>query len=489
KQALLVDKIVQTLGMQTGEFSGAEFHSLGAMSTFVSDEIFVQISRPFLVENIEYVRRFCFGKSKRELVGRILQDPLTFGSVLNWTAGTLDQVDRLIFFLNKSSLQQIPPVRQMLMTQERIERLFLSQWQWERSEFGAPCQRRMGASERKEIFQSQQFLLQLFLGFLKTGKLSQASATLVPSCESVRNTLPSAWSVDSLVAMTADAFASCLELIGQDPFFTPYELSLLLNRVKQISGSASSFSPALIAQLGHMALRLTQDELKHLSLTELSAVFALGRISTWSPIQLSVLFGSVLNSTKLTPTQLDSSMLVSLGYIMCGIKTSDLTVLNPVEFSKAVLWLGQMELPCSEPQLASMVGLLSHPMAFGPISSWGPEVFIEIGSVAAGIPDMAMSSLVKEQIEGITPLAISLIPPDKFAVVFSQDQIRMFSYEQASAVTAGQQAGLSGVQQTALSMVLTPWEDTIVDFRGRSAGLLLRPTHPMFLLGLMLLLL
>ena len=34
----------------------------------------------------------------------------------------------------------------------------------------------------------------------------------------------------------------------------------------------------------------------------------------------------------------------------------------------------------------------------------------------AGLPDMSMSALVKEQLEGITPMAISLIPPDKFAV-------------------------------------------------------------------------
>lgn len=34
----------------------------------------------------------------------------------------------------------------------------------------------------------------------------------------------------------------------------------------------------------------------------------------------------------------------------------------------------------------------------------------------AGLPDMAMSALVKEQIEGVMPVAISMIPPEKFAV-------------------------------------------------------------------------
>jgi len=37
----------------------------------------------------------------------------------------------------------------------------------------------------------------------------------------------------------------------------------------------------------------------------------------------------------------------------------------------------------------------------------------------AGLPDIAMSALVREQIEGISPLAISLIPAGKFAVSIS----------------------------------------------------------------------
>ncbi|KAM9493562.1 uncharacterized protein strc1 isoform 1-T1 [Clarias gariepinus] len=83
---------------------------------------------------------------------------------------------------------------------------------------------------------------------------------------------------------------------------------------------------------------------------------------------------------------------------------------------------------------------------------------------------MAMSALVKEQIEGITPLAISLITDKKFAVVFNQAQISVFSYEQAVAVTEAQRSALSPVQQTALSMVLNLLEDKPVDFRGRSLG-------------------
>lgn len=51
-------------------------------------------------------------------------------------------------------------------------------------------------------------------------------------------------------------------------------------------------------------------------------------------------------------------------------------------------------------------------------------------------------------------------------MVFNQAQIRMFTYEQAIAVTDAQRSALSPVQQTALYMVLNPWEDKPIDFRG-----------------------
>ncbi len=56
-------------------------------------------------------------------------------------------------------------------------------------------------------------------------------------------------------------------------------------------------------------------------------------------------------------------------------------------------------------------------------------------------------------------------------VVFNQAQIRMFTYDQAIAVTEAQRSALSTVQQTALSMVLNPGEDKPIDiFRGTFRG-------------------
>uniref|UniRef100_A0A667XMU6 Stereocilin 1 n=2 Tax=Myripristis murdjan TaxID=586833 RepID=A0A667XMU6_9TELE len=479
KQELLVDKMVQRLGMYTGVFTEREFRSLGVMATFVVDEVFVQLDRRFFVYNLDFLQGFCYTAAKRDLVAHMLEEPQAFGPVQHWDQVILNQVDRFLFFLPRAKLQEISPD---LMTLGRIERLFLSQREWENGDVGLHCMKGRNQSEKSKLFEKQQFVLQFFLGFL-TG-----APGLIPSCETLHTTAPSLWPAQSLTDMSTAAFSNCLELMGQDPFITSYQHSVLLKKAKEVHGPVASFSPSVVAQLGGLAVGLSTEELGTLHLSELSSIYSLGSVTTWSNRQLAVLFHTVLNSTKMTPSQLDSSTLVAVGHIVCGATTAEMHKFNAVEFTKAVLWLGQLRLPCSEEQLLALVGLLTHSLAFGPTSSWGTDVFIEIGALAAGLPDMSMSALVKEQIEGITPLAISMVPPEKFAVVFDQSHISMFSYEQAVAVTEDQRSELSPVQQTALAMVLTPWENRPVDFRGRSFGLALSPCPLCLLLGVLMLL-
>ncbi|XP_053085264.1 uncharacterized protein strc1 [Pangasianodon hypophthalmus] len=464
KQTLLVDKMVQSLGLNTGTYTEAEFRSLGIMATFVVDAVFMQLDRRFFVDNIEFLRGFCYNGSKRDVVALMLQEDGTFGPVQRWNTTTLIQIDRFLFFLPQEIIQLIPPA---LMSLERIERLFSSQQQWESSDAGSLCEH---DDDDDTLLSKKQFVLQHFLGLLKPGRSSLSASSTPPSCGSVQVTGSAVWPVVVLVNMSSSDFRQCLELIGQDPSFTSDQLSLLLRKTKEVYGVVSSFTPSVVAQLGRIATQLSLDELASLNLSEILSIAPLGAISTWTRKQLGVLFSTVLNFSKQTPSQLNSSSLVALGHIVCGIDAPVINTLNPVEFSEAVLWLGRLNLSCSEDQLQAVVSLLSSSLVFGPVSSWGPEVFLEIGVFAAGIPDMAMSALVKEQIEGITPLTISLITAEKFAVVFNQEQISVFSYEQAVAVSAAQRSALSPVQQTALSMVLNLLEDKPVDFRGRSLG-------------------
>ncbi|XP_036439770.1 stereocilin [Colossoma macropomum] len=379
KQTILVDKIVQRLGMHTGEYTEEEFRSLGIMATFVVDEVFMQLDRSFFVDSVEFLRGFCYDSSKRDIVASMLQERSTFGPVQNWTTATLNQVDRFLFYLSRETIQLIPPD---LMSQERIERLFVSQRQWESGDVGSLC-----VQERSVLFTKQQFVLQYFLGFLKPGR----TVSPVPTCESLHQTQPSAWPITSLTEMPSSSFRRCLELIGQDPFFSSFHLSVLLRRTKEVYGAVSSFNPYVTAELGNIATQLTADELASVKLSDIRTLSPLGAVNSWTKKQMGVLFSVVLNSTKQTPSQLDSSSFVALGYIICGIDVAVIRSLNPVEFSKAALWLGRLNLSCSEDQLQAMITLLSHSLAFGSVSSWGPEVFIEIGAFA-GIGLLSLNS-------------------------------------------------------------------------------------------------
>lgn len=55
------------------------------------------------------------------------------------------------------------------MTVGRIEKLFMSQRQWEQGEVGAGCS---DPVERRKLFEKQQFVLQFYLGFLKINPTS-----------------------------------------------------------------------------------------------------------------------------------------------------------------------------------------------------------------------------------------------------------------------------------------------------------------------------
>lgn len=81
----------------------------------------------------------------------------------------------------------------------------------------------------------------------------------------------------------------------------------------------------------------------------------------------------------------------------------------PGGYSKAALFLGQLQLACSEEQLEVFVRLLTHPLAFGPISSWGTGVFIEIGVLAGTTHSYIHYKTLKQSILGFTPVLFYFI--------------------------------------------------------------------------------
>ncbi|XP_072133971.1 stereocilin [Mobula birostris] len=467
KQGLMVDWIVQVLNLYGRKFSKAEFDLLEFAVAFITDEMFMEIPRAEMKANLFKLKDYCFDRQKKLLLGDILTKNTMFGDPTNWTSLILDKVDRLLFFLSVEDIQKLP---KDVLVLERIEILFHSQKQWEGSVFGSTCQRAMEPSDHEDLFRKQRILLQTAVGLLNPRRRRQTTNGPVLTCNIIRTTLPSAWPVDSLTGMADDDFINCLEMIGQDPHFQPFELLWLLERVKQIYRPVSVMPPQVIEQLGRIATQFPEKDLMRLDLSDLGAVAALGKTAEWTNRKLSVLFTTFLHVNRLRVDELDSASLVALGHIICGIKPADMSAINPMQFSMAVLWIGSLSLPCDESQLRSLAGLVVHPETFGDVSLWGAEEFIEVGSIAAGLPDMVLSSLVKEQVEGLTPNAIAALPPKKLSVVFSPAQIRMFNYQQAVAVTPAQLKELGDVQKKALDMVLTSWHKTAVDIRGRSSG-------------------
>ena len=69
---------------------------------------------------------------------------------------------------------------------------------------------------------------------------------------------------------------------------------------------------------------------------------------------------------------------VSFCALLCSAGSCDWLLMG----SLAVLFLRELALPCSEPQLEALVSRLASPHAFGSVSGWTSDVFTEIGTLA-----------------------------------------------------------------------------------------------------------
>lgn len=83
--------------------------------------------------------------------------------------------------------------------------------------------------------------------------VSLAVPPMVPTCQILRTTAPSAWTSNSLTGMSSSAFSNCLELMGRDAFLTSYQRGQVLRRVRQVG---FHFHARCVAELC-FTLRLT----------------------------------------------------------------------------------------------------------------------------------------------------------------------------------------------------------------------------------------
>uniref|UniRef100_A0A8I3PVA6 Stereocilin n=2 Tax=Canis lupus familiaris TaxID=9615 RepID=A0A8I3PVA6_CANLF len=431
----LAERALQNLAPKETTVSREVLETLGPLVGFLGIESTRRIPLPILLAHLNQLQGFCLGEPFATELGWLLSQEPILGKPELWSEGEVEQAGRLVLTLSTEAISLIP---REALGPETLERLLEKQQSWEQSRVGQLCGTPQLAPKKAA----------LVAGVVRP--TAEDLSEPVPNCADVRGTFPAAWSATQIAEMELSDFEDCLALFAGDPGLGPEELRAAMGKAKQLWGPPRGFRPEQILQLSRLLIGLGERELQELILVDWGVLSTLGQIDGWSSIQLRVVVSSFLRQSGRHVSHLDFLHLTALGYTLCGLRPEELQHISSWEFSQAALFLGNLHLQCSEEQLEVLAQLLVLPGGFGPVSNWGPEIFTEIGTIAAGIPDLALSALLQEQIQGLTPLAISVIPAPKFAVVFSPTQLSSLTSVQAMAVTPEQMAFLSPEQRRAV---------------------------------------
>ncbi|CAM4612987.1 unnamed protein product [Lepidochelys olivacea] len=456
RRAALAHRALRLLQAPTEtEIPGEVLDLLGPLLGFLGAEAAAHIQPESLLLRLEELQAACLAEGFAEELGRLVLTERVLGPPQRWSLLDMQQLGRLVFLLPVESIRLIP---REVRSRDTLEQLLQSQREWEQSEPGRLCQA-PGAQGR--VRSRKEALVAWLVRSSPVGGQDP-----VPSCADMRATYPAAWSTAQIASMALSHFEGCLGLISQDPALSPEQLRAALGKAKQLFGTAQPMQPVHVLQLGLLATQLRDQELQELEVSNWRALSVLGVLEGWTARQMQATVSSFLRQSGVSVQGLALPELAALGHLLCGLRADEMRMLNSREFRSGTGgaatgrdWGGplgaevqrvpvysSLRLGCSERQLETLAELLTSRSAFGPVSSWGPEIFTEIGTLAAGLQDIALSSLAPEQIQALTPLAIAVIPAPKFTVVFSPAQLLGFTSAQASAVTPQQHARLSAEQ-------------------------------------------
>ncbi|KAL4641889.1 stereocilin-like [Arapaima gigas] len=456
KKEALTEKAVSILGVsKEGSITGATLDRLGPLMAFLDQNIFGRVEREALRLRLDEIKGFCLPQGTIEEIGRILTEKDMLGEPAFWTVEDVEHAGRLVFALPS---KQIGSVSLDVLSADTVEEVLENQRSWEDSVVGRTCEHLPGLGEKKKT---------LLQGIIQGRGRKRKEPT--PSCADVKGTFPSAWRAVQLRRMGEGELSLCLEDLSYDDSLSSEQRHTLWSRLRQTYGAVKNLTPEQILELGCLVTEMSERELHDINLADLGIVAHLGSLKGWSPRKIRAAMLSFLRHSSLKLEELGETELASLGHLLCGLSPAEIAHLNSKKLSLAVLFLRELALPCTEQQGEALATLLFQPQAFGPVSDWGSHVFTEIGTLAAGLPDIVMSSLVREQIEGLTPEAIALIPPRKMAVVFSAAQLSWLTAEQASRVTKEQWDELSSEQIRALSLALYEGE-LLLEHRGKNSA-------------------
>uniref|UniRef100_A0A8D0KRG6 Stereocilin LRR domain-containing protein n=1 Tax=Strix occidentalis caurina TaxID=311401 RepID=A0A8D0KRG6_STROC len=432
--ALTLLSLLQRLPAGT-ELAGEVLDQLGPLVGFLGRETVARVQPKSLLPRLGDLQDACLDAEAATELGRLLLSEQALGPPPSWRLQTLQQLGHLIFLLPLESLRTVPRV----------------------STTSCPTATALprGRSWSCDIPTSAH-----------SHATQASSAAPVPSCADIRATFPAAWSAAQLAAMAPPQLEGCLGLLGQDPALRPDQLRAVLG---QLWGSSRALEPTQTLRLGRLVTQLGEPELRELLLPDWGALSALGELDGWSPEQMRAVVSTFLRQRGASTRDLGLPELVALGHLLCGLPVAELRGLDSWELSKAAPFLGSLSLRCTEQQAEVLAAHLTSSAAFGPADAWGPEIFTEVGTLAAGLPDIVLSALVPEQLWALTPRAIAAVPAPKFAVVFGPAQLRTLSSAQATAVTLGQRQWLSSAQRWALASAQREGE-AAQDGQGESGG-------------------
>ncbi|XP_073692811.1 stereocilin-like [Garra rufa] len=441
------------LGIPENGLTGASMDMLGPFLPFLDRDVLSHMDREALKLRLEELKQYCLPSDTFRQIAALLTERTMMGDPKTWTVGDVEHVGRLLFTL---SLQQIRSLPLGDLGKDTVEQILMSQWLWKNSEVGKACLDLKGLREKMNG---------LTHGIVK-GRWWMRRGR-IPSCADIKGTFPSAWRSYQLNRMKKRELKSCVEFIGQDDELDVEQREALWMELRPVYKPVRQLKPEQVLELGCIVTEMGERELQAVNFSNLAVVAHLGDLNGWSAKKMRAVVLGIMKRLKQKPEELGVVELVSFGHLLCGFSSSEISRLDPFNLSVAALFLGEMVLPCSEQQTEALTSRLSNPLGFGPVSSWGSEVFTEIGTLAAGLEDMVLSALIKEQVEGLTPAAITLISPRKFAVVFSATQLSWLSSEQACAVTEEQWAELDSEQRQALGMAQYEGE-LMLEHRGRN---------------------
>ncbi|XP_061749537.1 stereocilin [Nerophis ophidion] len=440
-----------------GVIDGATLDFLGPLLPFLERDSLDLVDRGALALRLEEMKSFCLPKESLRDISMMLTQKDMIGDPSKWKVGDVEHLGRLLFSLSTKQINSIPVT---VLNEDTVEQVLVGQERWQDSVVSGVClQRCMDQHHQRETTKS------LMRGIVK----AKGRDAKIPRCADIKGTFPSAWTSSQLRRMSQMDMRDCVHVFGQDASLSSEQRKALWVKLRQAFSPVSELRADEVLALGSLVTEMTVRELHDISLTDDSFWAHLGTLTRWSPRKMRAVISGMMRNRNLKIEQLSGVDLATFGHLICGFYPSEMTRLDPYNLSMAVGFLREMSLPCTEQQMEALTNRLSRAEAFGPANAWGPEVFTEIGTLAAGLEDIVLSALTQEQVEGITTEAISLLSPKKMAVVFSAIQLSWLSAEQAWAITEEHWTELDNAQRHAVG--LARYEgDVLLEPRGRNSA-------------------